>query len=104
MIKATTPQFQIKIDDADAVEFSKIEVVEVAVRQGAVCIVKQGDDVKIDAEKRTISITLSQSETIKFLSGKPAELQIRIKDKNGIVYSHPPLAVNVIKSLSEEVL
>ena len=104
MIKATTPQFQIKIDDADNINFSSITAVEVAIRQGSVCVIKRDDELKISAEKRTIFVTLSQSDTIKFLSNKSAELQIRIKDKNGIVYSHPPLAVSVIKSLSEEVL
>lgn len=102
MIKGTTPTYILKIDDN--VDFTTFEYIEVTIRQRTVLVRKTGEDVKINAEAKTVSVSLTQEETLKFDHQSPALIQIRIKDKNDKVFSHPPIEISVIPCLSGEVI
>lgn len=102
MIKGTTPTYILKIDDD--VDFTAFEFIEVTIRQRTVLVRKTGEDVKINAEAKTVSVSLTQEETLRFDPQSPALIQSRIKDKDGKVFSHPPIEISVIPCLSGEVI
>lgn len=102
MIKGTTPTYVIQIDDD--VDFSTFEFAEAAFRQRTILVRKTGEDVRINAEAKTISVSLTQEETLRFDPQNPALIQIRIKDSSGKVFSHPPIEISIIPCLSEEVI
>lgn len=102
MIKGTTPTYILKIDDE--VDFSTFELIEVTIRQRTILVRKTGEEVRMNAEAKTVSVSLTQEETLKFDHQSPALIQIRIKDKNDKVFSHPPIEISVIPCLSGEVI
>ena len=52
----------------------------------------------------TLSVTLTQEETLKFSCDKRAQIQVRVLTHNGDALASNILAVDVAKCLSQEVL
>lgn len=102
MIRGTTPTYILKIDDD--VDFGTFETIEATIRQKGTIIRKTGDNLDVNSDQKTVAVTLSQDETLRFDDQKPAMIQIRIKDKTGNVFSHTPIEISVDKCLSEEVI
>ena len=69
MVRATTPTFVLTFTGIDLTE---AEEVLVTIRQGTTELTKFGDDLSVTAT--TISVFLSQAETLMFQAGK-AEIQ-----------------------------
>ena len=70
MVRATTPTFELTFEDIDLTEAAEVLV---TIKQGDVELTKSGDDLTVTAT--TISVFLSQGETLLFTSGRKAEIQ-----------------------------
>ena len=69
MIPATTPTFILTLKNADGYLADTISL-RVDIRQQDVLIQKEMEDLQIDTQNNSISITLSQKESAKFLYKK----------------------------------
>lgn len=99
MIRGTTPKHTFTIP------FDTSELDDVRVIYG------QDDDVLFKKETadcslagNTISVTLTQEETLKFDASKLAQIQLRVQKKNGEVLSTDVMVSYVGKCLDTEVL
>ena len=69
MIPATTPTFIIKLKNAENYIRNSVNI-KVYIKQQDVLLIKEMEDLVIDAENNSIGITLTQKETSKFLYKK----------------------------------
>ena len=99
MIRGTTPThiFEIPIDS------SLLKQVQITYAQGNTnLLVKTIEDCVLDGN--SISVTLSQEETLKFSHKKDVEVQIRVLTKDGTAMATTVRSVDVGRVLNEEVL
>lgn len=83
MYRSTTPEliFRIKNEDFD---MSKIEICHVTLENYMGTYQKIYEQPDIDAENKTVSVVMTQAETLKFDEGK-VRIQLKIKLDNGAV-------------------
>lgn len=99
MIRGTTPThiFEIPIDS------SLLKQVQITYAQGGInLLVKTIEDCVLDGN--SISVTLSQEETLMFSHKKDVEVQIRVLTKDGTAMATTVRQVDVGRVLNEEVL
>ena len=99
MIRGTTPThiFEIPIDS------SLLKQVQITYAQGSAnLLVKTIEDCVLDGN--SISVTLSQEETLMFSHKKDVEVQIRVLTKDGTAMATTVRQVDVGRVLNEEVL
>lgn len=99
MIRGTTPThiFEIPIDS------SLLKQVQITYAQGSTnLLVKTIEDCVLDGN--SISVTLSQEETLMFSHKKDVEVQIRVLTKDGTAMATTVRQVDVGRVLNEEVL
>lgn len=73
MIRGTTPTFTFTIKNQD-IDLSAAQNVYVTLAQGSKLIEKTGTDLEI--ETRTVSVFLTQKESLQLLEGSNCEVQI----------------------------
>lgn len=99
MIRGTTPKhtFTIPFDT------SELDDVRVIYGQDDVVLFKK-ETADCSLAGNTISVTLTQEETLKFDASKLAQIQLRVQKKNGEVLSTDVMVSYVGKCLDTEVL
>ena len=99
MRRGTTPTITCTL--STDIDLAECELIRVIIRQGGhVRLVKEAGDVTI--QDKTISVKLSQKETLSFYSGS-ADIQVRIKASDA-VYATGIKSIRVDTSLDEEIL
>src|SRR5574344_542235 len=77
MIRGTTPTFTITINGA---KVSSLGVIYVTLKQGTV----QYDLTPTVVDDSTISVTLTQAQTLSFVAGTYAYIQVRAANTSGV--------------------
>lgn len=99
MRRGTTPTITCTL--STDIDLTESDLIRVIIRQGGhVRLVKEAGEVTI--QDKTISVKLSQKETLSFYSGS-ADIQVRIKSSDA-VYATVIKSIRVDASLDEEVL
>lgn len=83
--------------------YNEIENITITYKQDDLIVKKGMDEISYSTEK--ISTTLSQEESMMFtVSNKPVEIQVKVKNKSGVVSVSNVILVSVGKLLDEEVM
>lgn len=98
MRQGTTPTIQITINDIDLNEMQNIYVV---FEQNGYILKKESSD--LDIEGNTISVSLSQEETLNFKEGT-CNIQLRMITKGGVAVASPIKTTKVYRVLNKEVI
>nr|DAF47922.1 MAG TPA: hypothetical protein [Siphoviridae sp. ct0D87]DAH63161.1 MAG TPA: hypothetical protein [Caudoviricetes sp.]DAP70043.1 MAG TPA: hypothetical protein [Caudoviricetes sp.] len=98
MRQGTTPTIQITINDIDLNEMQNIYVV---FEQNGYILKKESSD--LDIEGNTISVSLSQEETLNFKEGT-CNIQLRMITKGGVAIASPIKTTKVYRVLNKEVI
>lgn len=98
MRQGTTPTIQITINDIDLNEMQNIYVV---FEQNGYILKKESSD--LDIEGNTISVSLSQEETLNFKEGT-CNIQLRMITKVGVAIASPIKTTKVYRVLNKEVI
>lgn len=98
MRQGTTPTIQITINDIDLNEMQNIYVV---FEQNGYILKKESSD--LDIEGNTISVSLSQEETLNFKEGT-CNIQLRMITKGGVAIASPIKTTKVYRILNKEVI
>lgn len=98
MRQGTTPTIQITINDIDLNEMQNIYVV---FEQNGYILKKESSD--LDIEGNTISVSLSQEETLNFKDGT-CNIQLRMITKGGVAIASPIKTTKVYRVLNKEVI
>lgn len=106
MIPGTTPTFIITIKDDTKSYLQNTVSLRIDIRQQDVLITKKTQDIIIDTENNTLSITLSQKESSKFLYKKgKIEFQIHGLLNDGVTaWKTYVVDITVDRTLSKEVI
>lgn len=100
MIRGTTPTIVYKI--AKGLDLTTVTGLEIVFKQTSTMLVKTLPDAVIDAAGSTVSVNLSQEETLKFNPGT-LQTQIRFDTTDG-VFATPVKNIRVDKILKGGVL
>lgn len=102
MYRYTTPTLPITISDLD---FADVVYFRVAIEQPGRELLKivNASDSNVDAETRTIYISLTQEETAEFKSGF-TEVQARVKFTSGAVLATNKVKVSILNVLDEVII
>lgn len=99
MIRGTTPTHTFRI----SIETSAISELRVTyVQLGKMVIEKTEKDVRLG--EKSISVTLTQEESLKFRAGANVEIQLKVLTTVGTVLASPVIPLTVDKILNTEVL
>lgn len=98
MRQGTTPTIQITINDIDLNEMQNIYVV---FEQNGYILKKESSD--LDIEGNTISVSLSQEETLNFKEGT-CNIQLRMITKGGVAIASPIKTTKVYRVLNKEMI
>lgn len=98
MRQGTTPTIQITINDIDLNEMQNIYVV---FEQNGYILKKESSD--LDIEGNTISVSLSQEETLNFKEGT-CNIQLRMITKGGVAIASPIKTTKVYRVLNKEAI
>lgn len=98
MRQGTTPTIQITINDIDLNEMQNIYVV---FEQNGYILKKESSD--LDIEGNTISVSLSQEETLNFKEGT-CNIQLRMITRGGVAIASPIKTTKVYRVLNKEVI
>lgn len=98
MRQGTTPTIQITINDIDLNEMQNIYVV---FEQNGYILKKESSD--LDIEGNTVSVSLSQEETLNFKEGT-CNIQLRMITKGGVAIASPIKTTKVYRVLNKEVI
>lgn len=99
MIVGTTPTHTFNIP-FDTSLISKVRVVYS--QNDKKVLTKTEEDCIL--ENKTVSVTLTQSDTFKFDHKSPVEIQLRLLTNTGIVLGSVPKKIGVTKCLETEVI
>lgn len=89
----------------EAVAVSGIKTASFTIAQaGQEVISKSLGDLTKDTAKNSLSVTLTQEETLKLDSTAPAEIQLKIKNSDNSVIASQIIRVAVNRILDEEVI
>lgn len=98
MRQGTTPTIQITINDIDLNEMQNTYVV---FEQNGYILKKESSD--LDIEGNTISVSLSQEETLNFKEGT-CNIQLRMITKGGVAIASPIKTTKVYRVLNKEAI
>ena len=104
MTQGTTPSYIFRFKDK-TIDFSEIDVFQITLKSCSSEITHNSEEpcVSIDTEKKTISLTLTQEETLSFKEGE-AEVQVRGRFFDGVAFASKVYRVPVNRSLNKEVI
>lgn len=100
MIRATTPTHVFTFPQ-DPDEYDEILI---TYKQDAVVIEKHKTDCTIDGQAKTATVKLTQEETVRFCSGAPVKVQVRVAFEGGESFASSIFSVPVGDVLNDEVL
>ena len=99
MRRGTTPTIQINIAGLENI---KVDVAYLTIKQLGTAIEKTGDDIAIDGD--TITATLTQEETLQLAAGADTAIQLRVLSEGGTAYASNIAKVKVGAILKEGVI
>lgn len=99
MYRSTTPELIFTITNKDF-DMTKIEICHVTIENFMGSYQKIYEEPDIDTEKKTISVVMSQEETLKFDAGN-VKIQLKIKLDNGTVIASPIMTRDMHEILEE---
>jgi hypothetical protein len=101
MYRGTTPTIVLELDT----EVSLVNLAEmwVTFKTSTVEVTKLLEDVIIDDTLKTVTVMLSQEETLKLYNGR-GSVQIRFRDENDLAYVTEIADLNIGKILKEGVI
>lgn len=100
MRKGTTPTHVFEVPSAMAGNIRSVEITYSQKRQ----IVLQKDTYDCTISGNTISVTLTQLDTFKFIDDINVEIQVRVLDNADNAFASNIMCVSCDRCLSEEVL
>lgn len=105
MIPGTTPTFIIKIKDDNQYLLNTTSL-RIDIRQQDVLLTKNTEDIVIDTESSTLTVTLSQEESLKFLYKKgDIEFQVHgLLSDNQTSWKTHVVTTAVERTLSKEMV
>lgn len=104
MIPGTTPTFVLTLKNADGYLQNTVAL-KIDIRQQDVLITKNQSDLLIDTENNTVSVTLTQKQSNKFLYKKGnIEFQLHGVLNDGTSWKTYVVDTPIDKTLSKEVL
>ena len=101
MYRGTTPTLLLELDTE--LDLSNVSEMWVTLKSPTVEVTKTFNEVIFDSEHNTITVILSQEETLQFYKGK-TEVQVRIRVASGLAYATDIATVEVGKILKEGVI
>jgi hypothetical protein len=101
MYRGTTPTITFKI--SSDLNFNYIKEVWFTLVSGSKKITKTKSECSLDEDAKTISITLTQEETLKFSTGS-VNVQMRILTKEGKAFATPIKTLSINNILKEGVI
>lgn len=96
MIRGTTPTYVFNLP----FDVATIDKARVIFRQKDICVKKD----EVIMEGSTITITLTQEDTLKFKCGSIVEAQVRVITNGGESLASYVVSINVYECLDDEVL
>lgn len=102
MYRYTTPTLPITIDDVD---FTTVDLFRIAIENDktSLLFIVSADDPRVDAQNKTIAITLTQEQTAQFCEGE-AVIQARIKYLSNSVQATKKAKVRIYDVLDEVII
>ena len=103
MIIGTTPTFILSIPEDSGSDLTKANQIYFTIRQGSIIYTKTGEDITI-VDKNTITVSLTQEETLSFKYLVDAEIQLNWIENNKRYATKTrkiPLDKNLIKEVIE---
>ena len=101
MYRGTTPTIVLELDTE--VSLANLEEMWVTFKTSTVEVTKLLHDVVIDDTLKTVTVMLSQEETLKLYNGR-GSVQIRFRDENDLAYVTEIADLNIGKILKEGVI
>ena len=83
MYRGTTPTLKIEVEGVEVTDLI-LDRTMITLKQKEKEVTKSGSDIAVDENENTLSITLTQEETLSFDDGM-AQLQVRATLENGAV-------------------
>ncbi len=103
IFRGTTPTIILKVKNEDF-DMDKIDICHVTIMNDDGRNKKVFENPNIDVDKKTISVPLSQNDTLDYHYGK-INIQAKIKLKeSGSVITHKMITTNIDKILEEAIL
>ena len=104
MTQGTTPSYIFALKDKK-LNFEDIEIFVITLKSCSAEVTHNSEEpcVTLDNEKKTITLTLTQEETLSFKEGE-AEMQLRGKFIEGTAFASKVCRVPVERSLYKEVI
>lgn len=104
MTQGTTPSYVITLKNKD-INFDDIEIFVITLKSCSAEVTHTSEEscVTLDNEKKKITLTLTQEETLSFKEGE-AEMQLRGKFIAGTAFASKVCRVSVERSLYKEVI
>ena len=103
MIIGTTPTFTLSIPEDSGLDLSKATNIYFTIRQGSIIYTKTGSDITI-VDENTVTVSLTQEETLSFKYLVDAEIQLNWTEGNkryATKIRKIPLDKNLIKEVIE---
>ena len=105
MIPATTPTFIIKIKNQEHGYLEDSVSLRVDIRQQDILLSKYTDELTVDLQSNSITVTLSQKQSAKFLyKNGNIEFQVHGLLGDGTSWKTKVMSVSVEKTLSKEII
>lgn len=106
MYRGTTPTFTLQLNSD--LDLTSMEQIWVTFKNKSAEVTYEKDDVTIDAENCTITVHMTQEDSLKFqtcgvLQGK-IELQVRLLDNQGVASASNIAEVDLLRILKEGVI
>lgn len=101
MYRGTTPSIVFNVNTT--LDLRNIKVLWVTLKNGNTELTLGLDDVVISAGQRTITVNLSQEQTLSF-KGNTCEAQLRFTDKSGKAYASNIVPIEIKRILKEGVI
>lgn len=101
MYRGTTPTLLLELDTT--VSLANLAELWATFRTAAVEVTKTLEDVAVNDETKTVTVNLTQEETLKLYNGV-CQVQIRFKTEAGLAYASTIADVDVGRILKEGVI
>lgn len=101
MYRGTTPTLYLELDTE--LDLSNVTEMWVTFKSSTVEITKTLSEVVFDAETNTITVVLTQEETLKMYNGK-VDVQVRLKTASDLAYATDIANVEIGRILKEGVI
>lgn len=101
MYRGTTPTLYLELDtDLSLANLSELWV---TFKTTTAEVTKTLEEVTVDDETKTITVILSQEDTLKTYNG-PCDIQVRFKTEEGLAYASTIESINIERILKEGVI